>query len=787
MNSSDRSSSPSKTPALAGALSLIIPGAGQVYAGRWRRGAVLFITTLSLAALVHWALVNFDIGRIDLGATTASWLAIGVAAQWLWNIVDAFRIAQGRSAPRWIALTLALIIVYVIGWNVTGIDLNRLVSRFSDAQIVLRAIVNPDLFARDKSLVIAQTQFDVPCDQPVPPSAATLPRITVEPSCGVVGDVVTLRGEGFAPNIEGRIYWLYDLDGSNEAQVREGGAPVPARVGADGRFEATFRVPAFAGVASAAPQQLIQARFEEEIGPLKPSETFGDIFGETVNDTFVAGKIFETIALGLMATMLSTVLAIPLSFLAAHNIMARVPGGILIYYVMRTFLNVVRSIDTIIWGIIVIVWVGLGPFAGLIALTIHSVAALGKLFSEEIEHIDAGPIEAVTSTGANLLQVIRYAVLPQIYPPFLAYTLLRWDINMRSATVVGFVAGGGIGFFVVETIRKGGYREYAAALWAVAVVVIIVDYVSGRWRQRIMEGSSTKVVTADVTARDTGVAAVENNNSAVPARPAASVGSEPQPFYRSWKSWLTIALSLVVFVYCWNATQIDLRKLFEPAPTFVRLVGDFVSIDLTPEVVDTVVKQMLITIFQALMATTIGGLVALPFSFLAARNLMGRGVLPRVIYYAARSLFNILRSIEALLYVAIFVFWVGIGPFAGMLALAITTFALIGKLFSEAIENIDTGPLEAITATGATRLQTIVYGVLPQIIPPFISYSIYQWDINIRISTIIGFAGGGGVGLLLSTYFGMLQYHKAGTVVALIVIVVTAMDFASARIRQKLV
>jgi len=140
-----------------------------------------------------------------------------------------------------------------------------------------------------------------------------------------------------------------------------------------------------------------------------------------------------------------------------------------------------------------------------------------------------------------------------------------------------------------------------------------------------------------------------------------------------------------------------------------------------------------------------------------------------------------------LLYVAIFVFWVGIGNFAGMLALAVTTFALIGKLFSEAIENIDNGPVEAITATGATRLQTIFYAILPQIVPPFVSYSIYQWDINVRISTIVGFAGGGGVGRLLSEYFGLLQYHRAGTVVAVIVIVVALMDFASAKLREQLV
>ena len=755
MISSDKSSSP-KSSAAAGGLSLLVPGLGHAYAGLRRRGAAIFITALTLALLIHWALVNFGLGLIDLGGAVASWLAIFLAVFWIWNAADAYRAANGRSAPRWIALAAPLIVVFVIGWTVTDVNLVRLASRFSDAQIVLRAIASPDFFTRDRSLQIAQVQFDVPCDQPVPASPEALPRLTVEPQCGAVGDTVTLRGEGFTPGEAGRFYWLYDLDGSNEAQVRENNQAVAANVDADGRFEATVKVPAFAGVASAAPQQLIQVRFEKEVGPLKLSETFGDIFGRTKNDVFVPGKIFETIALGLMATLLSTVLAIPLSFLAAHNIMARVPGGMIVYYVVRTFLNVVRAIDTIIWGLIVIVWVGLGPFAGLIALTIHSVAALGKLFSEEIEHIDSGPIEAVTATGANLLQVVRYAVLPQIYPPFLAYTLLRWDINMRSATVVGFVAGGGIGFFVVETIRKGGYTQYAAALWATAVVVIIVDYISGRWRQRILQGETKAVTTA------------------------------PRPFYTSLRTLAYLVLGAAVFVYCWDATQIDFRKMFEPAPTFVRLVGDFLAFDLTPDVFNTILKQMLITIFQALMATAVGGLAAIPFSFLAARNLMGQSRLTRGIYYVVRSLFNILRSIETVLYVVIFVFWVSIGPFAGTLALAITTFALIGKLFSEAIENIDPGPLEAITATGATRLQTIVYGILPQIIPPFISYSIYQWDINIRISTIIGFAGGGGVGLLLSTYFGQLQYHKAGTVVLMIVIVVTIMDFASAKIRERM-
>jgi len=188
-----------------------------------------------------------------------------------------------------------------------------------------------------------------------------------------------------------------------------------------------------------------------------------------------------------------------------------------------------------------------------------------------------------------------------------------------------------------------------------------------------------------------------------------------------------------------------------------------------------------------MLATFFGAILAAPVSFLAAKNLTGKSRLLSWLYYLTRSVFNFLRSIEALLYAAIFVFWVGIGPFAGMLALVVTTFALIGKLFSEAIENIETGPIEAVNATGANRIQMIFYAIIPQIVPSFVSYIVYQWDINIRMATIIGFAGGGGIGLTLSTFFGSLQYHKAGTVVLFIVVVVALMDLASAKVRELLV
>jgi phosphonate ABC transporter permease subunit PhnE len=160
--------------------------------------------------------------------------------------------------------------------------------------------------------------------------------------------------------------------------------------------------------------------------------------------------------------------------------------GFVIYSVSRAILNALRSIEPLIMGIVFVVWVGLGPFAGVMALTLHSIAALGKLFSEQVEGIDEGPVEAITATGANRLQTIIYGVVPQIVPPFIAFTLYRWDINVRMSTIIGFVGGGGIGFILSQNIQQLRYRQASVMMIAIAVVVSVLDYVSSRIRARII-------------------------------------------------------------------------------------------------------------------------------------------------------------------------------------------------------------------------------------------------------------------------------------------------------------
>ncbi|MGI9529048.1 MAG: ABC transporter permease subunit [Acidimicrobiia bacterium] len=182
----------------------------------------------------------------------------------------------------------------------------------------------------------------------------------------------------------------------------------------------------------------------------------------------------------------------------------------------------------------------------------------------------------------------------------------------------------------------------------------------------------------------------------------------------------------------------------------------------------------------------VGAIIGMILSIKAIRKGESQNI-GLTVYYMSRTLFNGLRSIEPLVMVIIFVVWVGIGPFAGALALALHTTAALAKLYSEQVESINNGPLEAVRATGATRLQTIVYAVVPQIVPPYISFTMYRWDINVRMSTIIGFAGGGGIGFLLQQNINLLQYRAAAAQMLAIAIVVATMDYISSRLRERVV
>jgi phosphonate transport system permease protein len=201
-----------------------------------------------------------------------------------------------------------------------------------------------------------------------------------------------------------------------------------------------------------------------------------------------------------------------------------------------------------------------------------------------------------------------------------------------------------------------------------------------------------------------------------------------------------------------------------------------------PTVLPAALAGAVTTVEIALLGTAAAAILALPLGFLSARNVAARPV-----FYPARVALNFFRSVDTLVYALVFVAAVGLGPFPGVLAVVAYTTTSLAKLYSEAIEGIDRGPVDAITATGATRLQVLRFGVLPQVLPLFVSYVLYRLETNIRAATVLGLVGAGGIGFYLQTYLRMIDYRAASTVLLVTVAMVMVVDAVSSRLRDRLV
>jgi len=242
------------------------------------------------------------------------------------------------------------------------------------------------------------------------------------------------------------------------------------------------------------------------------------------------------------------------------------------------------------------------------------------------------------------------------------------------------------------------------------------------------------------------------------------------------------ALFAAIVVLAWTAwdTGADPVRFVRGLPW----IADFLRRMLPPDlrVLPAALLGAIKTFEIALLGTAVAALLALPLGFLSARNVAAPAV-----FHPARATLNLFRSVDTLVYALIFVAAVGLGPFPGVLAVVAYTTTSLAKLYSEAIEGIERGPVDAITATGATRLQVLRYGVLPQVLPLFLSYVLYRLETNIRAATVLGFVGAGGIGFYLQTYLRMIDYPAASTVLLVTVVMVMVVDAVSSQLRARLV
>ena len=194
-----------------------------------------------------------------------------------------------------------------------------------------------------------------------------------------------------------------------------------------------------------------------------------------------ATEMVVTLQVAIWGTLLAVVCAVPLGILSSDNI---VPWWV--YHPVRRLMDAARAINEMVFAMLFVVAVGLGPFAGVLALWVHTTGVLAKLFSEAVEAIEPSPVEGVRSTGASFLEEVVYGVIPQVFPLWISYSLYRFESNVRSATVVGMVGAGGIGMVLWELIRSFAFEQTCAVMALIVLVVVVFDMLSQQLRKRVL-------------------------------------------------------------------------------------------------------------------------------------------------------------------------------------------------------------------------------------------------------------------------------------------------------------
>jgi phosphonate transport system permease protein len=212
-----------------------------------------------------------------------------------------------------------------------------------------------------------------------------------------------------------------------------------------------------------------------------------DFFGRMVPPdlsylTSLLAPTIETIQIAVWGTVIAVIASAPLSLLAARNT-APHPS---IYFVTRLFLNLLRSINELIYALLLVSAVGLGPFPGVLAIALHATGMLAKFVAEEIEHVNRGPVEALQAAGAGRMQIILFGIMPQILPAVVGYILYRFDVSIRSATVLGLVGAGGLGFALITTMKMFRYHETAGCILVIILLIWAADTISGHLQKKIL-------------------------------------------------------------------------------------------------------------------------------------------------------------------------------------------------------------------------------------------------------------------------------------------------------------
>ena len=480
----------------------------------------------------------------------------------------------------------------------------------------------------------------------------------------------------------------------------------------------------------------------------------------------------ETLWIALLGTFGAVILSYPLAIGAAANTTTHP----IIRFVCRSIITLSRAVPELILAAIFVVAYGPGPAGGVVALALHSIGMIGRLFSDAIEEASEASSEAVTSVGATRRQRIRSAVIPQALPSFVATALFRLEINIRGSAVLGLVGAGGIGTLISESLETIQYKPALAAVIVVFFVILVVELVSTSIRQSLIGEAATQQqnkqrgwLSSFINRRDASL-----NKTAYETR-AISAPWTTERLFRA--SAFVFFVALLFFAI--TTVNIDWINAFQSTPKIGTILGQMFPPSAGGEY-SLMIKGLIESLAIAIVSTFLGVAVALPLGILMARNINVR----RSLSFGTRIGVLGLRGIPELIIAVIFVSAMGLGPVPGTLALSVTVAVFASKLFADSLEEINPAPREAVSAVGASKVQEFFSAVVPQFISPFVSNFFYLLDVFFRSSTVLGIVGGGGIGFLLISSIRVYQFKLTMAIVLSVYLIVLVIEWLGIGMRR---
>lgn len=488
--------------------------------------------------------------------------------------------------------------------------------------------------------------------------------------------------------------------------------------------------------------------------------------------------IVETLSIVFLATAVSVVLSIPLAVWAATPT-APNPS---VRYVSRAIIVLMRSIPDLVLAIIFMRMFGLGALGGILAMGLHSIGMVGKLYSDAIEELDGGPREAIESAGATRSQQMWSAITQPLMPQIIATALHRFDINLRTSVLLGYVGVGGLGMEIANSLRMMNYKRGMALALVVLLLCIAMELISGALRAAILTPSG-KTISKQTWADKIFVrkhSEREDTTAGAAPQPVLNTVSLTPPWSIGRIQRFGGIVLLIAFVV---GASIVVKLSPQQFLDGLKSIPDTATLFFPPSdggMADDLFLALFDTLKIAFAATFIGVVIALPIGILAARNVVAN----RAVHSFFRILIVVVRGIPELILAIIFVVISGLGAVAGTLALSLGAVGLLSKLVADSLEETDTSVQEAIRTSGASEPQIFFSATLRQAAPAFVAHTLYLLDTNIRSATLLGVVGAGGIGFQLLNASRVNQFDVVTYILILMVAVVLVVEVLSLWLRK---